>query len=57
MIKNYCPSIDILGVNTYGGIDNLGKMIRMHGWEKPYIVTEWGHMVIGNHLTLIGMLL
>ena len=42
MIKNYCPSIDILGVNTYGGIDNLGKMIRMYGWEKPYIVTEWG---------------
>ncbi len=42
MIKNYCPSIDILGVNTYGGIHYLSDAVRMFGWEKPYMVTEWG---------------
>ena len=42
MIKNYCPSIDILGINTYGGIKQLADAVRMFGWEKPYMVTEWG---------------
>ena len=42
MIKNYCPSIDILGVNTYGGIQFLPDAVKMFGWEKPYMVTEWG---------------
>tara|TARA_Y100001954_G_scaffold139017_1_gene148172 strand:+ start:597 stop:1862 length:1266 start_codon:yes stop_codon:yes gene_type:complete len=42
MIKTYCPSIDILGVNTYGGVQHLADAVRMYGWEKPYMVTEWG---------------
>ena len=42
MIKKYCPSIDVLGINTYGGIKNLSEQVRMFGWEKPYMVTEWG---------------
>ena len=42
MIKAYCPSIDILGVNTYGEIQHLSEAVRKYGWEKPYIVTEWG---------------
>ena len=42
MIKKYCPSIDILGINTYGSIVNASLNIRRYGWEKPYIVTEWG---------------
>jgi hypothetical protein len=42
MIKNSCPSIDILGVNTYGGIKHISDAVRMYGWDKPYIVTEWG---------------
>jgi hypothetical protein len=42
MIKKYCPSIDILGINTYGGIKNLSNQVRMYGWDKPYMVTEWG---------------
>ena len=42
MIKKYCPSIDILGINTYGGIKNLSNEVRMYGWDKPYMVTEWG---------------
>ena len=42
MIKNYCPSVDILGINTYGGVQSLSKSVKMFGWDKPYIVTEWG---------------
>ena len=42
MIKKHCPSIDILGVNVYGSIENAGLNIRRYNWEKPYIVTEWG---------------
>jgi exo-beta-1,3-glucanase (GH17 family) len=42
MIKTYCPSIDILGVNTYGGIQHISDAVRMYGWEKPYMITEWG---------------
>ena len=42
MIKKYCPNIDILGINTYGGIKNLSNQVRMFGWDKPYMVTEWG---------------
>ena len=42
MIKNYCPSIDVLGINTYGGIGGLSDQVNKYGWEKPYMVTEWG---------------
>ena len=46
MIKNYCPSVDILGINTYGGVQSLSKSVKMFGWDKLYIVTEckpYGH--------------
>ena len=42
MIRTHCPSVDILGVNAYGSIENLPLNIRRFNWEKPYIVTEWG---------------
>jgi hypothetical protein len=38
-----CPSIDILGTNSYGGIGILAKEIKDAGWKGPYIVTEWGN--------------
>ena len=41
-LKKYCPSVDILGINVYGSIVNANLNIRRYGWEKPYIVTEWG---------------
>jgi hypothetical protein len=41
-IKKNCPSIDILGLNVYGSIENAGTNIRKFNWDKPYIVTEWG---------------
>ena len=42
MIKKHCPSVDILGINVYGAIENAPLNIRRYGWEKPYIITEWG---------------
>ncbi len=38
-----CPSIDILGVNTYGdAVLSLGERLEAQGWSKPVIVTELG---------------
>jgi hypothetical protein len=42
LINKHTPSLDILGVNTYGDISYLPKAVKMYGWEKPYIVAEWG---------------
>jgi hypothetical protein len=44
-------SIDILGVNSYGGLGSLPDRIRRFGWNKPYMVTEWGvngHWEVGR---------
>ncbi len=29
-------------MNTYGNISYLPEAIKAYGWEKPYIVAEWG---------------
>jgi hypothetical protein len=42
LIKAHCKDIDILGVNTYGDLPALPEKIRLYGWDKPYMVTEWG---------------
>jgi hypothetical protein len=41
-ILEKCPSIDILGTNSYGGVGVVAGALRTAGWEKGYIVTEWG---------------
>ena len=41
-IKKHCPSVDILGLNVYGSIENAGINLRKFNWDKPYIVSEWG---------------
>ncbi len=41
-IKKYCPSLDALGINSYGGLPTLPKRLKEAGWTKPYIVTEFG---------------
>ena len=42
-IQKRCPSIDILGVNSYGGIAIISDDIKAAGWQRPYIITEWGN--------------
>lgn len=42
LIKEICKDIDILGVNTYGDLPTLPEKISLFGWDKSYMVTEWG---------------
>ena len=41
-IKERTPDIDLLCINTYGGLATLPRTIRQSGWEGAYLVTEWG---------------
>jgi len=41
-IREYCPDIDIVGVNSYGGGPSLGERYRKAGAGKPYVITEYG---------------
>lgn len=41
-IHQLCPSIDIIGINSYGGTESLPDRYRQAGGVKPYIVTEFG---------------
>jgi hypothetical protein len=41
-MKQRCPDIDFLAVNTYADLPRLPKTLETAGWEGPYMVTEWG---------------
>ena len=41
-LDRYCPSLDAVGINTYGGILTLPETIARQGFRRPYIVTEFG---------------
>ena len=51
MIKNYCPEIDILGINTYGGVKNLSSMVKefTDGINHIWLLSG-AHMDTGNLL-------
>lgn len=42
LIKAKCPALDLIAVQVYGGLASVPQQIREAGWEKAYIVTEWG---------------
>lgn len=41
-IKAKCPALDLIAVQVYGGLAAVPERIRATGWEKAYMVTEWG---------------
>ncbi len=41
-IHKLCPSIDIIGINSYAGAPSLPGRYRAAGGTKPYIITEFG---------------
>ena len=43
-IHKYCPSIDIVGINSYAGGQNVGDryLKQAGGTPKPYVITEFG---------------
>ena len=41
-IHKYCPDIDIIGINSYGGGSSLAQRYARLNGTKPYIITEFG---------------
>jgi len=41
-IKRYCPSIDVVGINTYGGVMSIPTRYAEAAMDRPYVVTEFG---------------
>ena len=41
-IHKFCPSIDVIGINSYGGGPSVAKRYRKAGGTKPYLITEFG---------------
>lgn len=41
-VHRLCPSIDIVGINSYGGVASLARRYAEAGGTKPYLVTEFG---------------
>ncbi len=41
-IHKLCPAIDIVGINSYGGITSIPTRYRAAGGKKPFAITEFG---------------
>jgi hypothetical protein len=41
-VEQYCPDIDIIGINSYAGGTSIGERYRKAGGTKPYAITEYG---------------
>lgn len=41
-IAKYAPSLDAIGINSYGQLGKVPKQVKAQGWKKPYLVTEFG---------------
>jgi len=41
-LNRFCPSVDIHGINSYGGGPSIPKRYREGGGVKPYLITEFG---------------
>jgi hypothetical protein len=41
-INKFCPSVDVIGINSYGGGPSLSQRYADSGSKKPYVVTEFG---------------
>jgi len=41
-IHEHCPSIDVVGINSYGGDVSLPARYKKAGGTKPFVVTEFG---------------
>lgn len=35
-------SLDLLGINIYGGADRIDASLAEQGWDRPYLLTEFG---------------
>lgn len=41
-MNTHAPSLDYVGINTYGAALGLRKHLEKIGWNRPWMLTEWG---------------
>lgn len=41
-LNEHAPSIDYVGINTYGALPMLRADLEKLGWKRPFVVTEFG---------------
>ncbi len=41
-LNDYCPALDLVGLNSYAQMLRLPEEIARQGWTRPYVVTEFG---------------
>jgi len=41
-LKEYCPALDAVGINSYGKLPSVPQQVKDQGWDKAYLVTEFG---------------
>lgn len=42
LIARYAPSLDFVGINSYGSIFEVGKIFEESSYKGPFLITEWG---------------
>jgi tetratricopeptide (TPR) repeat protein len=42
LIAENAPDLDVVGINSYGAITQLDKMVTDSKWKGAYIIAEWG---------------
>lgn len=42
IVGRLCPSLDFVGINSYGGIGGVERTLREEGYDGAYMITEWG---------------
>lgn len=42
LIARYAPSLDFVGINSYGNIFEVGKLFEDSPYRGPFVITEWG---------------
>ncbi len=42
LVKTRAPDLDFISFQMYGNIINLPRYLKQAGWDKPYLVSEWG---------------
>lgn len=42
LVQERCPDIDVLALNSYALTEKLPQFLKKGGWEKPYLISEYG---------------
>lgn len=41
-LRQLCPSLDLIGLNVYGWAPVVNTLLNESGWDRPYLLTEFG---------------